>query len=716
MADFSYPQLSVSAPVGGATAANQVLQITQETAIAANTAAIQANQTNGSQVTQITGTLPLPTGAATSALQSTGNNVLGSILLDLTNGSQITQITGAIPAGTNNIGNVGGLGTAGTPSGGVVSIQGVSGGTAVPISGAITLTSTTANQGTPNTVANAWPFKVTDGTNTAAVKAASTAAAATDPALVVSISPNSVSSTKDAADGPVSPGTAAANSQLIGMVYNSSAQAPTNGQQLAVQSDQYGNMLSVLPDMIVTGQSAQTATVNNILTTTSGSAATNVANYRSGSVQVVSSASGGTFIFECSNDDVNFQPLVAYNQATTTGTTGTTSAQTASASQVVYTFPIVTQYIRLRIATTITGGSLQAFSRFSQAAWTPAVTQVAQTLSTSLMTVATIPAPSLVADQASGAIITTTTSATATPAAGAAYMVNIPVTAATGTGETMSVAVQESSDTGTNWYTVYTFPNITATGSYNSPIITSTGNRLRYVQTITGSSPSFTRAINRIQLGTSAPLEYKNIVDSSIVPSTTNSTTASLYVEGTNTYSAIVNQGAGGSAVNFALDGSDDNVNWVTGLTSIAGITGGATPVMMSYTGTNFRYIRVRVITGVASATIVNVSLIGAIGAGAPRQFGLLTDRSGSTSATPSTSTQVAAVNPTRKYFLIQNQGATAIYVNFTSAAAATGSIKLGPDTGSGGGSYVMENGFVSSEAINVFSTAASMAFMAKEG
>lgn len=71
---------------------------------------------------------------------------------------------------------------------------------------------TTSNQGTANTLANAWPTKVTDGTNTmptmdavarkgfhaitdgtngpAAVKAASTAAVAADPALVVTLSPN----------------------------------------------------------------------------------------------------------------------------------------------------------------------------------------------------------------------------------------------------------------------------------------------------------------------------------------------------------------------------------------------------------------------------------------------------------------------------------------------------------------------------------------------
>ena len=48
----------------------------------------------------------------------------------------------------------------------------------------------TANQGTANTIANAWPAKITDGTNSITVKAASTAAVATDTALVVAISPN----------------------------------------------------------------------------------------------------------------------------------------------------------------------------------------------------------------------------------------------------------------------------------------------------------------------------------------------------------------------------------------------------------------------------------------------------------------------------------------------------------------------------------------------
>ena len=96
-----------------------------------------------------------------------------------------------------------GAGVAGTPAGGVITIQGVTSGTAVTVAGTVT-----GNQGTANTTANAWPIKVTDGTNTSAVKAASTAAVATDPSLVVAFSPNSPLPTGTNSIGTVNQGTA----------------------------------------------------------------------------------------------------------------------------------------------------------------------------------------------------------------------------------------------------------------------------------------------------------------------------------------------------------------------------------------------------------------------------------------------------------------------------------------------------------------------------
>ena len=136
-------------------------------------------------------------------------------------------------------------------------------------------------------------------------------------------------------------------------------------------------------DLFVTGQSAQTAIVNNILTTTSGAAATDLTAYRSGSVQVVSTGTAGTYIFEGSNDNTNFQAIPVFSQLILTGTP-ITAAITATASQLIYVFPVNFRYIRLRIVSTITGGSIQAHSKFSQQNFTPAILQIAQATAANL--------------------------------------------------------------------------------------------------------------------------------------------------------------------------------------------------------------------------------------------------------------------------------------------------------------------------------------------
>lgn len=110
--------VSVSAsvlPTGGATAANQVLEIAGLDQIVTNTTgiatasnqsteitaleAIEANQTNGSQITQITGTVPLPTDAATATNQSTMIASLASIVTNTADVANATDNVGtAIPS------------------------------------------------------------------------------------------------------------------------------------------------------------------------------------------------------------------------------------------------------------------------------------------------------------------------------------------------------------------------------------------------------------------------------------------------------------------------------------------------------------------------------------------------------------------------------------------------------------------------------------------
>jgi hypothetical protein len=129
--------------------------------------------------------LPLPSGAAT---ETTLGDVKTSVQL-------LDNAVGTVAAGT--------AGTASLLSGAVYNSSaptlttGQQVALQVDSSGNLKTTATftgsigAVNQGTANTVANAWPILMTDGTNTAAVKAASTAAVASDPSVVVALSPNS---------------------------------------------------------------------------------------------------------------------------------------------------------------------------------------------------------------------------------------------------------------------------------------------------------------------------------------------------------------------------------------------------------------------------------------------------------------------------------------------------------------------------------------------
>ena len=167
------------------------------------------------------------------------------------------------------------------------------------------------------------------------------------------------------------------------------ARIPAKGQAamaaslpVAIASNQTA-LQTVEPALLLTGAAAQTAVVNNILEAAAGSAGTDLANYRTASVQVVSTGTGGTFIFEQSADNVNWAALPVFNAALVTGVP-ITAAITATASAIIYTFPVRARYVRLRIATTITGGSIQAFSRISTEPWTAAAQLVASNTAANL--------------------------------------------------------------------------------------------------------------------------------------------------------------------------------------------------------------------------------------------------------------------------------------------------------------------------------------------
>lgn len=118
-----------------------------------------------------------------------------------------------------------------------------------------------------------------------------------------------------------------------------------------------------IKDDFLLGQATQTATINNILTPVAGSVPIDVSKYHAFSCQVISTGTAGTFIFEGSNDGVNFQAIPVYNQALVVRVPIVT-AITATNSQIMYEGSCNFKFLRLRIATTITGGSIKAATMF----------------------------------------------------------------------------------------------------------------------------------------------------------------------------------------------------------------------------------------------------------------------------------------------------------------------------------------------------------------
>jgi hypothetical protein len=220
----------------------------------------------------------------------------------------------------------------------------------------------------------------------------------------------------------------------------------------------------------------------------------------------------------------------------------------------------------------------------------PTVTTVT---TVSAVTSANLAFPGIIADVASAAITTTANTSALTPTFGCSYEVNIPVTAVTGTGPTLDVNVQESDDSGTNWFTVYSFPRITATGIYRSPKLPMTGNRVRYVQTVGGTSPSFTRAINRLQASDYVE-SIRQLIDRSVVLTTLNSATPSLNTQNCDAVQLVINIGAATTPPTLQLEGSDDNGStWYSIGTALAAVA--SSTVQTHVANINSQFIRARV-------------------------------------------------------------------------------------------------------------------------
>jgi hypothetical protein len=380
--------------------------------------------------------------------------------------------------------------------------------------------------------------------------------------------------------------------------------------------------VSLPNDVTITGPTAQSA-INTDLLTGTVNGWYDAAAFHSGAIQIIASAgiSAGAITFEQTNSTSATGQSLPVCEPATIANSQLIGAQTIAASTArIFTFPVTCRYVRARISTAFVGGTVQAVGVFSELSYAATAVQAlnptaanlnvtasiaaSQTLATvSSVTASNTGSTTLVADVASAALTTTTTTAAFTPTFGISYQVNIPVTAVSGTTPTLDVSIEESDDNGTNWFKVYDFPRITATGIYRSPTIPLTGTRVRYVQTVGGTTPSFTRAVNRVQSSANA-LPVRQLVDRSIVLTTLNSVTPTLLARDCgNSTQLVINVGAiTTTAPAIQLEGSDDfGITWYaigSPLTAVASST-----VQVTVNSINAAAVRGRVSTAGVGVT-----------------------------------------------------------------------------------------------------------------
>ena len=358
-----------------------------------------------------------------------------------------------------------------------------------------------------------------------------------------------------AASLPLPTGAALETGGNLATISTNTGRIPTQGQSTMSASTPVAPASDFLMLTLV-GQSAQTALINNILPVTAGANATNISGYRSFAIQVNSTGTGGGYIFEQSTDNTNFVPLPVYNGGLANPAI-IVAAIVPTAANIIYIGSTNAPYIRLRISTAITGGSIQAYSAFSpnplnasqqivsQGTGTYLSTSIASGTVTTVSTVTTVTtlsqflASAAAADATanptttgvrgfeqlynsstwdrhynnyntttgdSGAKVSSFTGATQTNYNARGAIITVLCGTVTGTSPTLNAQLQWSPDAGTTWLTI---------GAASSNV-TTTGNTITFQVyptnfSVAGATPAAlaTGATTTVQLNTTLPRTWR---------------------------------------------------------------------------------------------------------------------------------------------------------------------------------------------------------------
>ena len=427
--------------------------------------------------------------------------------------------------------------------------------------------------------------KITDGTNTAAVKAASTAAVATDPALVVAISPNNTVAAAQSGTWNVGLSTGTNNVGTFGNTQGSS----TSGQSGPLTQ---GAVTTAAP-------SYTTAQTSPLSLTTGGGLRGDVASYAgtalTGTVTAYGTAPTGN-VFGV-NAAITSGTLTTVTTVTTVSTVTSLSQIAASVPQMNIANGSTNKELGVSIATAITQTDLSAVALAG-------------------------------AGRVNGTVIAS--------AAGSGCVISAEINVSVltlGTASSVFITLQESTG-GTNFTDIWVSDPITATGIVRVPAIYVAGRRRWSAFSVGGTSTTVTTTITTLELPPGGNVFIRQMRDafsatnpfallyntaaltaSNFVLTTLSTATTPFNLEGTKVWTAFMLL-AGGPTVTtqpvVSVQGSMDGTNWAT----ISGSTmtaAGNGLYSVTVNGTAFKFGRLIVTTaavyGSGSYTITSIGV-----------------------------------------------------------------------------------------------------------
>jgi hypothetical protein len=218
-------------------------------------------------------------------------------------------------------------------------------------------------------------------------------------------------------------------------------------------------------------------------------------------------------------------------------------------------------------------------------------------------------APVLVVDKVSAAVTASGSTVVIADDFGQAIASSINVTAVSGTSPTLDVILQESKDNGITWEDIYHCPRFTAIGTYSleHQII---GGRRRWSYIISGTSPSFTFAINTMRSNL-CPNIARSFYDRSFNSSQAVGPSAIEFnISGLKSVTMSILSGAATTLAAFQLQYSSDSVTFYNASDVLITVAGSAVAIS-STVGFQAKFARIACNTAGSGQTLNYIHLYG---------------------------------------------------------------------------------------------------------